>query len=693
MNMIQLGDRLKAHYSDCEITQTENMLFIRLPLGEARVTDHHAAFFVAGKPFNELDKEGDELYEAVEAFILALRNDEEQCNPTFLSAQEHVQKQSNRLIKIMGVLFVLTQIASIRFSHPIFFAGVFLIPVLLFVFLRLIRLHIFRKDWVCPHCGAQLPMKPKKFFPLPQHSARCPECGVSLLDSSLIEEIRQLLLFEEEEEDTPGFESAPVLSPQGGKGFCIFSGILFLLCDLLFVFMMAVQVAEESPAALALNILDILLVAAAAIALFVCRASKDERQPLFVIREQKFLSGLGTVINLIGLFFVLMGICMSTENLTSTFLFSFLGLFLLLIGAWMLLARKNRSLSIFSDSVRYVTSFGKTREWNLSQISAVRLTNSHSIHFLDSCEKKLFAVEGNMVGTEYLFDWLEQHHLPVKTTKALDNTLNHDEAAAAPAFWHEEDRTSLHDHLGAIRIGLIFTVLLFIAGCILPLVLYMTTDLKIVHTIYLTAFSPLPLLLYYLAFAPVLLIKDRPKDATDEWNALHIKFPTMLVLIFCLLYNLQIYHIWDSSILQVVDNGRFLLLALVFAVVLIAAFYMRTPRRLREPESLFMISLSLIFFAYGLAYGTSLVLCKPVEHYPAVVVAREKADPDDKDTQNTLTILLDDGKPADLNVSDQLYDMEEAGTEFVVCQKENFLGIRMVRLHLPKADEVPGETH
>lgn len=691
MNIIQLGERLKAHYSDCEITQSETTLFIRLPLGEARVTDHHASFFVAGKPFNELDAEGDELYEAVESFIFALRQDEEKCSPTLLSAYEHAQKQSSRLIKVMGVVFLLTQLAAIRFTQPIFFAAVFLIPALLFVFLRLLRLHVFRKDWVCPHCGARLPLKPKKFLPQPQHTACCPECGASLLDNSLIEKIRQELL-SGEKDASPSFEPVPELPPQGGKGFCIFSGILFLLCDLFFVLMAAVLAVEISPAALAINVLDILLVAAAGLMLFLCRAPKDEKRPLFVVREQNALSGVGLAIHLVGLVLILLGICMSTETLAATFFFSCFGLLLLFIGMWMLLARKNRSLSISPASAVYVSSFGRTREFDLSQISAVRLTNSRSIHFLDKRGKKLFAVEGNMVGAEHLFGWLEQQNIPIQTTKALNNTLDHNESAAAPAFWHEEDRTGLHEHLGAIRIGLILTVLIFAAGCVVPIVLYMVTDLKIVHAIYLTAFSPLPLILYYLAFAPVLLIKDRPEGATDEWNALHIKFPTMPVLIFALLYMSQISQIWDKNILQVVDNGRFLLLALVFAVVLIASFCWRTPQRLREPESLCMISLGLILFSYGLAYGTSLALSEPAKHYPAAVVAREKADPDDEDSQSTLTVLLDDGKPAELNVSDQLYDMEEAGTEFVVCQKDNFLGIRMVRLHLPQVDEAPAET-
>ena len=383
---------------------------------------------------------------------------------------------------------------------------------------------------------------------------------------------------------------------------------------------------------------------------------------------------------------------MRTESLSPAALLSFFGLFLLLSGMSMLLARRNRSLSIFPASAVYVTSFGRRREFDLSQISTIQLTSSRSIRFLGSCGKKLFAVEGNMIGTEHLSSWIEHQNIPVKTTKTLEHEIDHDDSVTGPSYWHEEDRTGLHDHLGAIRIGLILTVLLFAAGCVVPFALYVNNNLKMAHAIYLTAVSPLPMILYCIAFAPVILIKERPKGATAEWNALHIKFPMMSVLFLTLLFTLQFFKTWDGYILQVVDNGRFSLLVLAFASILIAPFYLRTPRRLRERESMLRMCLVLILLCYGLAYSTSLALSEPAKHYPAVVVAREKPGPDEKDTRRKLTILLDDGTPARLIVTDQLYDLEEAGTEFVVCQKENFLGIRMVRLHLPQTDEAPAET-
>ena len=60
---------------------------------------------------------------------------------------------------------------------------------------------------------------------------------------------------------------------------------------------------------------------------------------------------------------------------------------------------------------------------------------------------------------------------------------------------------------------------------------------------------------------------------------------------------------------------------------------------------------------------------------------------DDGDTEYYLELLLDDGTQAQVQVSETVYRLEAEGTEFVVCQLESPLGIRMVDLHLPEAAE------
>lgn len=56
------------------------------------------------------------------------------------------------------------------------------------------------------------------------------------------------------------------------------------------------------------------------------------------------------------------------------------------------------------------------------------------------------------------------------------------------------------------------------------------------------ALAPIPFLIFCLVFAPVLLFDDRPKNATPEWNAMHIKMPIILVMLIGLLYISQIHY-------------------------------------------------------------------------------------------------------------------------------------------------------
>lgn len=288
-----------------------------------------------------------------------------------------------------------------------------------------------------------------------------------------------------------------------------------------------------------------------------------------------------------------------------------------------------------------------------------------------------------MQGVSRFAEWIESTDLKTTLTPTMEQQAVRKTEKESTVSWREEYRTPLHDHLGAIRIGLVLVILVLAAGTVAPILLYLFTDLKISHTIYLTAFSPLPMIVYYIAFAPAFLVGDRPAGATDEWRSMHIKFPVMLVLILDLLTTAQVYYFWEERVLQIVDSGRFLLLWAGLTAVLIALCWKRTSKRMRVQEGFAMMILSLVMLGFVMAYGANLAISRPVQHYPAVVVDRHAPTEENEDADHTLTVLLDDGTTTEINVSKRLYDLEEADVEFVVCQKENFLGIRMARLHLP----------
>ena len=62
------------------------------------------------------------------------------------------------------------------------------------------------------------------------------------------------------------------------------------------------------------------------------------------------------------------------------------GVLLFLLGAWMLLAGRNRALFVFRDnSMLYISSWGRKRELAPGQVASVRLTANRSIHLLNRC--------------------------------------------------------------------------------------------------------------------------------------------------------------------------------------------------------------------------------------------------------------------------------------------------------------------
>ena len=238
-----------------------------------------------------------------------------------------------------------------------------------------------------------------------------------------------------------------------------------------------------------------------------------------------------------------------------------------------------------------------------------------------------------------------------------------------------------------MRILLVLSVLLLALGSVAPFLLYVTGLLKFRPAVSLSAASLLPFLGCCILFTPVLTMDAKPKGATEEWKAMHVRVPSLLVLLLILLLGGQFFYIWNRWILQTVDEGRFIVLWLILGGLLAALIFIRTPRRLRG-EGLFLVCLVCLFCGYVLAYGGNLALCTSARHYPAEVVERdERQEEDGDDMEYYLTVRLDDGTMAELLVPESLYRMEAAGEEIVVCQRDSLFSIRMVDLHLPTEEK------
>ena len=196
------------------------------------------------------------------------------------------------------------------------------------------------------------------------------------------------------------------------------------------------------------------------------------------------------------------------------------------------------------------------------------------------------------------------------------------------------------------------------------------------------AASPLPFIVYYLAFAPVLTLNGKQKGATAEWQSHHIRISFLLVLLPAL-WLMSVFHYGLEHVLIMEEKWYTLAFWFGLGAIFIIAFVLRTPKRLRG-EGLFMIGLSLLLVAEPMVYAGNFALCGEEIHYPAKVLERNiEQDDNDGSLEYSLTVQLDEGTAFEFPVTEELYEMEESGTEFVVCQRENPLGVRMLDLHLP----------
>lgn len=699
----ELEKKISTYYPECKAVQSGEELLIELPIGKIKVRGCHGSFFAFGEPFGELDfKDENELYQGIETYILAMQNEEKKCNPTFITACKNAEKYSRMTLYLGVAAFVLSILSYYLFELPgIFLLVSLLMPIVSVVALRFVRLYCLSRDWVCPCCGAKLPLETSGWLAQPKAVTRCPACGQEMLEHALVEQLRQQN-FPQDKEEPHQQEKSPKEPPakpaqlrtkqpkSRGRRSCSIWGILLLLYALFFTSLMFVDIEKVPPAVTAVNAAALLLTSAAGSALLHCNAPKQQqtKTPNILVCERKWLPAVGIGLGLFGMLFLFFSFVYSSVTPVSfgmVALFTILGLSFIGMSAWMLLARKNRSLSIYNKQLVYTTSFGKVQEIKLEKIGSVRVTAKGSIEFRDKNAQKLFSIESNMAGAVQVIDWIEEQNFELGVTKAMEKKM--DRKSAGTLSWHKEDRTPLHDHLKEIRACLMVVLLLLAAGSVVPFFLYLTTDLKMSRVIYLTAFSPLPMVLFFIAFAPVLLVGDYPAGATDEWKTMHIKFPMMPVMILDLLIFAQIYHFWEERVLQIVDFGRFFLLEAGVTALLIALCWLRTPKRLRTQEFAMMI-LSLVLLGFVLTYGVNLAISSPAEHYPAVIVDQHEPTNQAKDADHTFTVQLEDGTLQTLNVSKQLYDLQKEGFRLVVCQKENSLGIRMARLHLPEGTDI-----
>ena len=424
--------------------------------------------------------------------------------------------------------------------------------------------------------------------------------------------------------------------------------------------------------------------------LLFCRHKEPEemQQPIVIVRERKIVAMLGIIQWVLSLVMMLTAVIVAGTppfDAALTFISTLIGVPFMLLGVWMLLAGRNRTLFVFQDnSMWYISSWGRKREFAPGQVASVRLTANRSIHLLNKDRKKLASIETNMRGIPRFAEWLESTNLTATLTPNMEKQTKQADQEESTVQWREEYRTRWHDHIKGIRVGMWIVIVFFAAGVLAPIPLYLL-GAKFTTVMKIGALAPIPFLIFCLVFAPVLSFGDRPQNATPEWKTMHIHVPLIPCLLIGVAYFWQASDIWGDWVLQEADrNLGWLLRVLPIATLLTVLQVLRTPKRLRIGAGLFMglVGLSI---ACGLHYCVNAALLGPPQHYPAVIVDSHADDPDVYDDDYELTIVMNNGKETELAVTEKTYEMAMNGEPLEICHRESPFGVILLDIHIPQA--------
>ena len=590
---------------------------------------------------------------------------------------------------LIGTALCLTilMIGLITTNSPWLFLLIFLLPAASLAVLKLIHKRIFQRYWICPACGQPLPMGTGSRFCEMNYVPQCPHCA------HVLEQPPELATIQTEYAPQKPLEPSHDLPIPGSKWPCMITGGITTAFALLLLPLIFIPDGNEplDMAGVWTGIVLLLILLGFGLILLFCRHKEPEepKQPIVIVRERKIIAVLGSIQWCLSLVMMLTAVIVAgiqPFDAALTFVSTLIGLPFMLLGVWMLLAGRNRTLFVFQDnSMWYISSWGRKREFAPEQVSSVRLTANRSIHLRNKDRKKLTSIETNMRGIPRFAEWLESTNLAATLTPNMEKQTKQADQEESTVQWREEYRTRWHDHIKGIRVGMWIVIVFFAAGVLAPIPLYLL-GVKFTTVMKIGALAPIPFLVFCLVFTPVLLFDDRPKNATPEWNAMHIKMPVILVMLIGLLYISQIHYLWGGWILQEVDgNWGWLVRVLTIATVLTVLLILRTPKRMRLNAGFFMAIIGL-FAAVGLHYYVNAALIGPALHYPAVIVDSHANDPDVDGDNYELTIAMNNGKETELVVTEKIYEMAMNGKPLEICHRESPFGVILLNIHTPQAE-------
>jgi hypothetical protein len=689
----KLYERLKAQYPQYQLEFSGDSLTLNRLYCKVEVNQSGVKIYINGNLYDQFTSEYvddlDDLYELIEAFLLDLQHaGMKQGNETYIAATKQAAKMGSRFLILTALCVTALMIGLIVTNNPWLFLSVFLLPAASLVVLKLIHKRIFQRYWICPACGQPLPMGGKGHRCEMAYVSQCPHCA------HVLEQPPELATIQTEYAPQKPLEPPHDLPTPGSKWPCIITGGITTAFALLLLPLIFIPDGNEplDMAGVWTGVVLLLILLGVGLILLFCRHKEPEevQQPIVIVRERKIVTVFGIIQWVLSLVMMLTAVIVAGTppfDAGSTFVCTLIGVPFMLLGVWMLLAGRNRTLFVFQDnSMWYISSWGRKREFAPGQVASVRLTANRSIHLRNKDGKKLASIETNMRGIPRFAEWLESTNLTATLTPNMEKQTKQTDQEESTVQWREEYRTRWHDHIKGIRIGLWVVIVLFAIGVLIPIPLYLFADAKFTTVMKIGALAPIPFLIFCLVFAPVLSFGDNPQNATPEWRAMHIHVPLIICLLIGYTYFWQVSDIWGDLVLREADgNWGWLIRILSITIVLIVLQVIRSPKRNRVGAGLYMgvVGLSI---ACGLHYCVNAALIGPAQHYPAIIVDSHADDPDVSDDDYKLTIIMDNGEEAEIVVPEKVYEMAMDGEPLEICHRESPFGVVFLGIHMPSTE-------
>lgn len=365
-----LYDRLKAQYPRYAADFSRECLTLTLLHGRVEVNRKGCLLFVNEKLYDELSSEevddADDLYELIEMFLIQMqRLGMESGNETYIAARDKAIQKGTRTLMSASILSFGCLIALLLTKNLICLVLFFLCPAAGYWRLRLIRQKAFRQYWVCPGCGQTLPIDKKSSFPQMEYVSQCPHCGKILEEAPEMDPVRL-------EPDAPKKQLDPDYHPPlpGRKWPCVLNGSISIVFSLFLFAVLFFSGEPLEPQNAAVTLLLLLIWCCFGVILLLCRHTEPEETqlPVVVLRERKTVTGVGIFLWLLGGIFLFMAIAVAVADPVDgfTIFLAAIGLLLMFVGVWMILAGRNRSMFVFQDhSILYISSWG--RQKNMSR--------------------------------------------------------------------------------------------------------------------------------------------------------------------------------------------------------------------------------------------------------------------------------------------------------------------------------------